>query len=137
MSSPFQNFAMAREIMKTDNSLEEMKAANVLMDNDMEQQGKVTSSKKVATKSDACHTTLGSTPKTIYSGSRDNESHTGSTAIQRRNARNGTNTILVDSNTRRDGEPQKSNVGPQPRKSPPRREKSCAPSEHPDRKSVV
>ena len=36
MSTPFQNFAMAREIMKQDNSPEALKAANDLMDKGME-----------------------------------------------------------------------------------------------------
>ena len=81
MSTPIDNFAMAREIMKTDQSPEDLKVPNDLMDKGMEQQARITSSKKIASKSDACHTTLGSNPKTIYSGPRDDESHTGSTAI--------------------------------------------------------
>ena len=105
MSTPIDNFAMAREIMKTDHSPEALKIANNLMDKGMEQQARVTSSKKIASKSDACHTTLGSNPKTIYGGPRDDESHTGSTAIRRRNARNRTYAIPVDSDSKHHGEP--------------------------------
>ena len=83
MSTPIDNFAMTQEIMKTDQSPEALKVANDLMDKGMEQQARVTSSKKIASKSDACHTTLGSNPKTIYGGPRDDESHTGSTALRR------------------------------------------------------
>ena len=63
MSTPIDNVAMAREILKVDQSPEELKVANDLMDKGMEQQAKVTSSKKIASKSDACKTTLGSNPK--------------------------------------------------------------------------
>ena len=87
-STPIDIFAMAREILKVDQFPEAWKVANDLMDKGMEQQARVTSSKKIASKSDACHTTLGSNPKTIYGGHRDDESHTGSSAIRRRNARN-------------------------------------------------
>ena len=72
MSTTFQNFAMAREIMKQDNSLEAIKAANDLMDKGMEQQAKATSSKKIASRSDMCRTTVGSHPPIIYGGPRDN-----------------------------------------------------------------
>ena len=101
----------------------------------MEQQARVTSSKKIASKSDSCHTTLGSNPKTVYGGPRDDESHTGSTALRRRNARNRTDAIPVDSDSKHHGEPRKPPAGPPPRKSPPRRERSRPPSEHPPRRN--
>ena len=68
MSTPIDNFAMALEILKVDQSPEAWKVPNDLMDKGMEQQARVTSSKKIASKSDACKTTLGSNPKTIYGG---------------------------------------------------------------------
>jgi hypothetical protein len=114
---PVENIVAAKELLEHNKNPAALETAVKLMTKALVQQEKATSSRRLESDPALCRSSTASKAQgTGYSGTRpDNESHTGSSEVLRREARNRADDIPISSDDKPHGK------GPQRNPSPPRK----------------
>jgi hypothetical protein len=116
-ATPIENIVAAKDLLEHNKSPAALEMAVKLMTKALVQQEKATSSRRLESDPALCRSSTASKAQGAgkYGGHPDNESHTGSSEIRRREARNRANAIPISSNDKPNGK------GPQRNPSPPRK----------------
>jgi hypothetical protein len=114
-ATPIENIMATKELLKHNKSPAALETAVKLMTKALVQQEKATSSRRLESDPALCRSSTASKARGAgnYGTRPDNESHTGSSEIQRREARNRADAILISSDDKPNGK------GPQRNPSPP------------------
>jgi hypothetical protein len=114
---PVENIMAAKELLEHNKSPAALETAVKLMTKALVQQEKATSSRRLESDPVLCRSSTASKARgtSKYSTPPDNESHTGSSEVQRREARNQAEAIPISSDDKPHGK------GPQRNPSPPRK----------------
>jgi hypothetical protein len=114
-SMPIENIVAAKELLEHNKSPAALETVVKLMTKALVQQEKATSSRRLESDPVLCRSSTASKARGAgnYGTRPDNESHTGSSEIRRREARNRANAIPISSNDKPNGK------GPQRNSSPP------------------
>jgi hypothetical protein len=101
-ATPVENIVATKDLLENNRTLVAMEMAVKLMTKALVQQEKATSSRRLESDATMCRSsTATKTQGDGYHGARpDNESHTGSTEVQRREAHNRADTIPISSDDR-------------------------------------
>jgi hypothetical protein len=116
-ATPIENIVAAKELLEHNKSLAALETAVKLMTKALVQQEKATSSRQLESDPALCRSSTASKAQGAgnYGARPDNESHTGSSEIRRREARNQRHAIPISSDDKPNGK------GPQRNPSPPRK----------------
>jgi hypothetical protein len=116
-ATPIENIVAAKELLEHNKSLAALETAVKLMTKALVQQEKATSSRWLESDPAVCRSSTASKARGAgnYGERPDNESHTGSSEIRRREARNQRHAIPISSDDKPHGK------GPQRNPSPPRK----------------
>jgi hypothetical protein len=113
-ATPIENIVAAKELLENNQSPAALETAVKLMTKALVQQEKATSSRRLESDPALCWSSTAS--KAWGDGNHgacpDNESHTGSSEAQRREARNRANAIPISSDDRPHGKGQQRNPSP-------------------------
>jgi hypothetical protein len=114
-ATPIENIVAAKELLENNKSPAALETAVKLMTKALVQQDKATSSRRLESNPALCKSSTASKVQGAgnYGERPDNESHTGSSEIQRREARNQRHAIPISSDDKPHGK------GPQRNPSPP------------------
>jgi hypothetical protein len=114
-ATPIENIVAAKELLEHNKSLAALETAVKLMTKALVQQEKATSSRRLESDPVLCRSSTASKARGAgnYGTCPDNESHTGSSEIRRKEARNRANAIPISSDDKPNGK------GPQRNPSPP------------------
>jgi hypothetical protein len=113
-ATPIENIVAAKELLENNQSPAALETAVKLMTKALVQQEKATSSQKLESDPVLCRSSTASKARGDGNcgASPDNESHTGSSEAQRREARNRANAIPISSDDRPHGKGQQRNPSP-------------------------
>jgi hypothetical protein len=116
-ATPVENIVAAKELLEHNKSPAALETVVKLMTNALVQQEKATSSRRLESDPALCRSSTASKARGIdnYGTHPDNESHTGSSEVQRREAHNQADAIPISSDDKPHGK------GPQRNPSPPRK----------------
>jgi hypothetical protein len=114
-ATPIENIVAAKELLEYNKSSAALETAVKLMTKALVQQERATSSRRLESDPALCRSSTASKARGAgnYGTRPDNESHTGSSEIRRREARNWANAIPISSDDKQNGK------GPQRNPSPP------------------
>jgi hypothetical protein len=115
-ATPIENIVAAKELLKNNRTPATMEMAVKLMTKALVQQEKATSSQRLESDDVMCQSSIATKNRGDgYHGARpDNESHTGSTEVRRREARNKADAIPISSDDRPHGKGHQRNPSPPP-----------------------